>query len=251
MEPLTSARIATYNVRYFSHSVRGIASTHRSLEAIALALAPLHLDILCLQELRSEAQLVVLAESMRRSSGRTFHAHYFPAHRGRWYSTGLGLLLAARGVTATQVLSDEDTCGERRICAHARVGGVHVFNVHLSLPPLGTRLGHGANQLRQARRLRALIAQQAEDTPYVVCGDFNSLPSSPVAELFAQPAGVAPTAGLGPVHLRLDYMAGGNGIVWLDEEGTYAHGDKHGPFHGLSDHVPLIARVGGSENRTA
>ncbi|HEX8537364.1 MAG TPA: endonuclease, partial [Cystobacter sp.] len=31
-------------------------------------------------------------------------------------------------------------------------------------------------------------------------------------------------------------------VRWLDTDGTHAFGDTRSRFHGLSDHMPLIAR---------
>jgi hypothetical protein len=81
-----------------------------------------------------------------------------------------------------------------------------------------------------------------------VCGDFNAEHASPVHRHFPDverlsepaPARLA-TAGLGPLRRRLDYLFGG-GVAWLDADGTRAFGDDASAFHGLSDHVPLIAR---------
>ena len=48
-------RIVSYNVRYFGHALRGLASTRRSKRAIAEALASLipAADIVCLQEVET------------------------------------------------------------------------------------------------------------------------------------------------------------------------------------------------------
>jgi hypothetical protein len=40
--------------------------------------------------------------------------------------------------------------------------------------------------------------------------------------------------------MHLDHLFAGNGVRWVDLAGTTPFGQ--GPFHGLSDHVPLIAR---------
>ena len=52
-----------------------------------------------------------------------------------------------------------------------------------------------------------------------------------------------PTAGLARLRMHLDHMfSSPNGIHWLDMEGTCRFADPASPFHGCSDHVPLIAR---------
>ena len=40
--------------------------------------------------------------------------------------------------------------------------------------------------------------------------------------------------------MHLDHVFGGNGVRWVDLEGTAPFGAS--PFQGLSDHIPLIAR---------
>jgi hypothetical protein len=42
--------------------------------------------------------------------------------------------------------------------------------------------------------------------------------------------------------MHLDHVFYGNGVAFLDLEGTTPFGDRRGPFHGLSDHVPIIGR---------
>src|SRR4029078_13588293 len=108
-------RVVTYNVRYFGHGTRGIASTAKAMERIADALSVLDplADVICLQEvettsLRSnlahptpdgETQLERLMSMLHRAlhaSGKrdTYEAYYFPAHTYRVsvapiYTTGL------------------------------------------------------------------------------------------------------------------------------------------------------------------
>ena len=50
-------RIVSYNVRYFGHALRGLASTRTSLERIALKLASLTplADVICLQEVETRS----------------------------------------------------------------------------------------------------------------------------------------------------------------------------------------------------
>lgn len=113
-------RIVTYNVRYFGHATRGIASTSAVVTKIARALVALDPmpDLICLQEvetrsLRSttmnpsrhpeETQLdrlmAELYEALR-AAGREerYTAYYFPAHTYRLtaatniYTTGLAVI---------------------------------------------------------------------------------------------------------------------------------------------------------------
>ena len=119
MQPV---RIVTYNVRYFGHGTRGIASTAKAMGKIAEALAGLDplADVICLQEvetvsLRSnlahpapegETQLERLMGMLHRAlhaSGKrdTYEAYYFPAHTYRLsvaplYTTGLAVIAKRR-----------------------------------------------------------------------------------------------------------------------------------------------------------
>src|SRR5688572_7795595 len=98
MQPV---RVMTYNVRYFGHGTRGLASTATSMGRIAQALASLEplADVICLQEvettsLRSnlahptpggETQLerfmVMLHQALAKAERPdTYEAYYFPAH---------------------------------------------------------------------------------------------------------------------------------------------------------------------------
>jgi endonuclease/exonuclease/phosphatase family metal-dependent hydrolase len=279
-DPAMSAlRIVSYNVRYFSHRLRGLASSRRSLDAIARALAALEprAAVVCLQEVEARSLRARTSRAPQHDAlgaaldgalaafgvGTRYRGFYFPAHtagsRARpLYSTGLAVLVdeTRLDVAATEAiaLTDEGARGERRVCAHValRAGNepLHVFNLHLSLPSplLRAKLGHGANQLAQARRVAAWVRERAGADPFIVCGDFNAEHASPVhrhfteVERLSEPARTRlATAGVGPLRLRLDYLFGG-GVAWLDVDGTRAFGDRASAFHGLSDHVPLIAR---------
>jgi endonuclease/exonuclease/phosphatase family metal-dependent hydrolase len=160
---------------------------------------------------------------------------------------------------------------QTRICAHMRLkapGGraFHLFNTHLSLPtPFASsfwtnkeKMGFGINQLHEAKTLAAFIHRHAGSDPFIVCGDFNSPPASPVYRYLTEDArllGVQkhlgqidgsprafPTAGFMNLRMHLDHLFSSAGVRWLDLEGTKAFGDKSSPFWGKSDHMPLIAR---------
>jgi endonuclease/exonuclease/phosphatase family metal-dependent hydrolase len=142
-----------------------------------------------------------------------------------------------------------------------------VFNTHLSLPtPFARefwaerrRMGFGPNQLHEARTLARFVAGEAGGEPFLVCGDFNSAPASPVFRYLTEEAGFRcaereagvcveddprafPTAGFLRLRMHLDHVFFGNGVSLVDLAGTHRFGDRSGPFAGLSDHVPIVAR---------
>ncbi len=152
-------RLLSYNVRYFGHATRGLASTRKAMERIAVALASLEplADIVCLQEvettsLRStlahplvhagETQLGRFVEMLHlafAAAGRSdsYEAYYFPAHSYRLtsktdaYTTGLAVLAHKSLVVDHHNASGPEDITARhlhpvrglkqtRICAHLR-----------------------------------------------------------------------------------------------------------------------------------
>ncbi len=303
-------RIVTYNVRYFGHALRGLASTRGSKRGIAQALASLDPipDVICLQEvetysLRSslvfrrsheqETQLESFMAQMEQAYAKIpppfpYDAFYFHAHVNRigqtpLQSMGLAILVhryrvkidthnceSPHNITYHHVLRWKDR-KQTRICAHMRLVGpggkpFHVFNTHLSLPtPFAKafwtsreRMGFGVNQLHEAKTLAAFVQRHAAGEPFVVCGDFNSPPASPVYRYLTEDAGLTgvqqalgqidghpktfPTAGFMNLRMHLDHLFCGGGARGIDLEGTCPFGDRRSPFFGKSDHMPLIAR---------
>jgi endonuclease/exonuclease/phosphatase (EEP) superfamily protein YafD len=45
------------------------------------------------------------------------------------------------------------------------------------------------------------------------------------------------------MRMHLDHVFYGNGVRFLDLDGSARFGDRASPFAGLSDHVPLIGRL--------
>jgi endonuclease/exonuclease/phosphatase family metal-dependent hydrolase len=309
--PHAPFRIVSYNVRYFGHALKGLASTRTSQLNIAdriARLAPLP-DIVCLQEIETisirsrvafsgamngETQLSSFMRQLEhvfaaRGEHCPYEGFYFRAHVNRLrqipiYTTGLAILVNRKRlhvdthnveephhITHHHVERWKDR-KQTRICAHMQVttlGGtrLHVFNTHLSLPtPFARqfwserrRMGWGPNQLHEARTLSAFVRRHAPGEPFVVCGDFNSAPSSPVWRYLVEDVGftsaqahvaarsaadprVFPTAGFMRLRMHLDHVFFGNGVRWLDLDGTFRFGDREGLFAGLSDHVPIIGR---------
>lgn len=304
-------RILSYNVRYFGHGTRGLASTRKAMRRIASAVAGLDPlpAIVCLQEvetrsLRStvahpgdQTQLerfvqmlsAALADLEKRD---LYDAYYFPAHAYRLsaqthvYTTGLAIL--AHGDFAVDHHNAEmphdithrlthpvRRFKQTRICAHVRFrhrtqrayGPIDVFNTHLSLPTAlaanfwtqPRRLGWGTNQLREAENLVRFVERERVSDRFVVVGDFNALPGSPVyCRLVEQDGWVDAfahryrmnhreltswaTAGFMRMRMHLDHVFAGRGLRWLDFEETHPFGDRAAPFCGLSDHMPMVGR---------
>ena len=306
-------RIVSYNVRYFGHALRGLASTRKSKEGIARGLAALEPlpDVICFQEVetislrsnvayrrerKDQTQLesfMAAFEDAFAQQRRAFpyHAFYFRAHDYRLtansktsiYTTGLAVLIneysfaieghnvaAPHHITHHHVARFRDR-KQSRICAHIRLRDrdgrpLHVFNTHLSLPTPFARafwtgkdkMGHGHNQVIEAATLADFVRENSAGEPFVVCGDFNSPPNSPVFRYLTEEAGFLcaqaavgqidpahargfPTAGFLHLWMHLDHLFSA-GVSWSDLAGTAAFGDRSSPFFGLSDHMPLIGR---------
>jgi endonuclease/exonuclease/phosphatase family metal-dependent hydrolase len=306
-----SLRILSYNVRYFGHATRGLASTRTAMRRIAAAIAALDPlpSIVCLQEVETrsirstlahpgdETQLerfmTMLSEELK-AGGMSdgYQAHYFPAHayrlsaRTHVYTTGLAILahedfevdhhnaetphdITHRRLHAVRGLK------QTRICAHVRFRErkarthrpIEIFNTHLSLPSTlarefwtqPRRLGWGKNQLEEARNLARFVERERTSDNFAVVGDFNALPGSPVyrylvdergwVDAFAQRYRLSadelagwPTAGFFRMRMHLDHVFTGPGLRFLDFDETHPFGTRSAPFHGLSDHVPMVAR---------
>lgn len=220
--------------------------------------------------------------------GRTerYDAFYFAAHSYKitaatnFYTTGLAVL-AKRGLSVLAHNAERPhdithrprlvKLKQTRICGHvafeSKAGDrVEIFNTHLSLPTFWSkefwtnpyRLGFGDNQLREARELIGFIGRERQSDHFIVAGDFNSLPGSPVDRFLREEQGLNDayqklhaademvarrfaTAGFMNLRMHIDHLYSSPSIDWLDLEGTHAFGER-GDFDGLSDHVPLIAR---------
>jgi endonuclease/exonuclease/phosphatase family metal-dependent hydrolase len=212
-----------------------------------------------------------------------FPAHRYRITRATaLYTTGLAMLVRPRlTIVDHNAHTPQDITHRRgvkqlkqtRIVAHMTVehatrGMLDVFNTHLSLPGWfykefwskgkGKRFGHGPNQLVEAARIAKLIEQRRKSDHVVLVGDFNSAPNSPVDRLFQQQVGLTdalarakglvgehlerwPTAGFMNKRMNIDRIYSSPGIEWLDFAETMPFG--HGPFHGLSDHMPLVGSL--------
>ncbi|MFO0610970.1 MAG: endonuclease/exonuclease/phosphatase family protein [Polyangiaceae bacterium] len=293
MSPL---RVMSYNVRYFGHGTRGLASTRTGIRRIAEGIADVGADLVCLQEVETQSvrstllgssehprQIDMLMADLARvteaAGTEPYVAHYFPAHAYRLtrataiYTTGLAVL-AKRSMRVVRHNADEPhdithrarlkNLKQTRICAHvafeSEKGAFDVFNTHLSLPnvfakafwtePL--RLGYGKNQLEEAKQLAEFVGRVSLSPNYVIVGDFNSLPGSPVDTFLREERGLRSafshragdtfsTAGFLRLRMHIDHLYASPSVKWIDGDGTHGF-DEPGRFAGLSDHVPLIAR---------
>jgi endonuclease/exonuclease/phosphatase family metal-dependent hydrolase len=306
-------RIVSYNVRYFGHPLKGLASTGVSARGIAARIAALDpvADIVCLQEVesrslrtrvccprawRGETQLEMFLAELRdafalRGATSPYVGLYFRADATRIRTlsvatTGLALLVNVRKLSiqahnaeAPWQVTYRGAQGrwdrmQTRICAYARLAGrcgrsLHVFNTHLSLPAphartlfwrLPERLGRAANQVHEARTLASLVRRHAAREPFVLCGDFNAPPGSPVFYHLSREAGfrsahedlglldrarpaARATFEVMGVRLHLDHAFCGGDAAWVDLHETPRIGDASNDFAGMSDHVPLIGRL--------
>ena len=120
-------------------------------------------------------------------------------------------------------------------------------------------MGFGDNQLAEARALADFVHAEQRGQHFIVAGDFNALPGSPVDRYLREERGMSdglqstlgvpanearayPTAGFMNLRMHLDHLYASPSLEWIDSEGTRPFGTP-GPFHGLSDHVPILANV--------
>ncbi len=302
-------RLASYNVRYFGHGLKGLASTVRSKLRIAEALARLDPlpELVALQEVETrslradlvhrpkhadetqlDSFLELLSEAFhRRGLVMPYRAYYYPAHTYgvgsfRLYTTGLAILVNAQMLNVlggngekphdiTWVASRRlKRVKQTRIAAHLhledqRQRRFHLFNTHLSLPSFWARefwsqpqkMGHGANQLAEARAVAQFAEVTSKGEPYLLAGDFNTAPSTPVYEQLTrqeklvgaqevlkqidlrQPDAFS-TAGFMHLRMHLDHVFG-RGVEFTELDDTRSFGDVQNRFSGLSDHVPIVA----------
>ncbi|MBL8919085.1 MAG: endonuclease/exonuclease/phosphatase family protein [Myxococcaceae bacterium] len=301
-------RLVSYNVRYFGHALKGLASTATSKQGIADAIASLTplADVIALQEVETksirstaahrgappaETQLDAFmrhleATMQRRGVPMPYSAFYFPAHVYgvgplKVYTTGLAILVNQQTVNVLKGNSDQPfdithrtertirRIKQTRIAAHLHLEDTkghafHLFNTHLSLPTpwakefwsQKVKMGHGKNQLTEARAVSDYAKHVAHREPYLIVGDFNSAPATPVYELLTREAKLQgaqevlkqidagrpdsfSTAGFMQLRMHLDHIFG-RGVEFADLRDTHAFGDEVSRFHGLSDHVPLI-----------
>jgi endonuclease/exonuclease/phosphatase family metal-dependent hydrolase len=197
---MRSARIVTYNVRYFGHGTRGLASTASSMERIAKALATLEplADVVCLQEvettsLRSnlahpspdgETQLPRFMAMLHRAlleAGKRdcYEAYYFPAHE---YRMGAGV----RPIYTTGLA----------VIAHR---DFHVAHHNASVPhDITFRKIHPVKRLKQTRICAHLRVTHTSGTEFDVFNTHLSLPTTFSRSFWMEPRRM----GWGPNQLE-------------------------------------------------
>ena len=306
-------RIVSYNVRYFGHALKGLASTRGPEHRIARALSILDpfADVVCLQEIETislrsrlargrreegETQLASFMAALERAFaalGKPFpyDGFYFRAHANcirkvNVTTHGLAILVNTRRlrveshnvdsphhITHHHVERFRDR-KQARICAHIHVADpsgrrLHVFNTHISLPtpfargfwtaagqdglgpepaPRGPHAGHLRGAARRGRALRGLrglqLGARVAGVPVPHRGGrVSAAPSRTWDSSTADDARGWPTAGFMRMRMHLDHLFFGNGVRFLDLDGSLRFGDRKSPFAGLSDHVPLIGRL--------
>lgn len=162
----------SYNVRYFGHALKGIASTRNAKRRIAEAMSEVPADLIALQEVEARSvrsaiahrggrglQLAAFVEALDeayrvRGSPSPYSAYYFPAHVYRlgivkFYTTGLAILVNQNALSVidrsaphaiTHLASPRlKRVKQARIAAHLELETAtgrrfHFFNTHLSLP---------------------------------------------------------------------------------------------------------------------
>lgn len=163
-------RIVSYNVRYFGHALRGLASTRTSKQGIALRLSELSplADIICLQEVETVSLRAKIAlknarpkqtqledfmeefENVFKAKSMLFpyEAFYFRAHTYRLgdtplYTTGLAILVnlnrlkvEGHNVDSPHHITHHHTerwkdRKQSRICAHMRVATLQNQPLHI------------------------------------------------------------------------------------------------------------------------
>jgi len=157
---MSDLRVLSYNVRYFGHATRGLASTATAMKRIADAIAALDPvpDLLCLQEVETQSLRSTIAHPVTRpdetqldrfstmlhaslaaaGKGRAYAQLYFPAHSYRIakgaevYTTGVAVLVGETlAVESHNAAEPADITHRRplalrslkqtRVCAHVRL----------------------------------------------------------------------------------------------------------------------------------
>ena len=236
-------RVMTYNVRYFGHPTRGLASTGAAFSRIARSLAALDPtpDLVCLQEVETRSIRVDLHQPplapggdaaragddrarTRRSAlaGKAdrYTAYYFPAHayrltaRTNIYTTGLAVIArdtftrrppqrrtSPHDIThrAPREEPQADAHLRARLVRRTRAASPSTSSTPTSRCRASSRASSGPATPAWAspptssprRKTLADFVEREQRSPYfVVVGDFNSLPGSPVDRYLREERGL-------------------------------------------------------------
>jgi endonuclease/exonuclease/phosphatase family metal-dependent hydrolase len=231
-------RIVTYNV----HSCRG-PSGRLSPECIAEVIAETRADVACLQEVdmgRRRTGRVPQAEVIARTLGMDFH--FFPAMRAGGGEYGEAILSRhPLKVVRCDLLPHPFGTIEPRGALWVEISAAgkrwQVLNTHLSL---GRRARH-----LQARALGEWIAEAAQQSPTVFCGDLNSRRGSRVHQFLGSNLREVQTIAAAPPQrtfatflpwICLDYIYISPGIKILEATTIVTPLTRR-----ASDHFPLVA----------
>jgi len=229
-------RVMTYNIKYATRGMDGIAEALRAANP----------DIVALQEVDSGSrraggadQATVLAER----TGLPYHAH-FRTRDVDGGAYGIALLSRFPLETLEQYALPVPPGGEPRTVVHAviRVGGreVSVYLTHLTHPPFRDR-----TRLHQSLFISGLLAKDSR--PKLLLGDLNDGPDSYplrllrryVRDVFAEsgsgPAGTfqVPVPIIAPT-VRIDYVLACDAFTPLRSQVMRVD---------ASDHFPVVADV--------
>jgi len=172
-------RVMTYNV----HGCRGMDG-HLSCERIARVIAAARPDIVCLQELdvgRPRSGGIDQAHRIARALEMDMHFHAAMRVEEEQYGNAVLTPWPMRVLRAGRL--DGPATAEPRGAIKVEIttgnGPVIVVATHLGLGPQERR-----------RQARALVSDGwldvPGDRPLILCGDFNTLPGSPIHRLFAR-----------------------------------------------------------------
>ena len=121
-------------------------------------------------------------------------------------------------------------------------------------------MGWGKNQLAEAQAVAEFATAARSESPVILVGDFNSLPTSPTYAFMVQQAGLVdayaqfagltpeqlvriPTAGFLTMRMRLDHVFCSPDVRFTEVHESRGFDDLHSAFRGLSDHMPIVGTL--------
>src|SRR3954468_22375672 len=235
-------RVATYNV----HGCVGM-DRQRSEARIAEVIAEMSVDVVALQELDLGRRRSAGADQTKIIAGQLgWYSHFHPAMRQNDEHYG-NAILSRYQLTFRRAVALPGTppffCREKRVAIEASVetnlGSVHVINTHLGL---GWRERLVQTQLFTNAEWRAAIA---DDTPFILLGDFNSMRGSrPYRTLNRHLRDVRELIGTKPIRTfptRFPLLAVDHIFVNQAVQPTSVTVHRSPLARIASDHFPLVA----------